>query len=108
MKNMMFISALVALAACGMSEDKFADKFADKACETCESWCDLPEGDDSGEDATADCDFDSKAAKECLKADWTCETIGEGDAAIEFPDLPAVCGTVYDCGSGDDDDDAEE
>lgn len=102
MKNLTAIASLAFLAACGISEESFAEKYADKFCEvsedlSCGDWC----GDTSGTGTTTattsnDCDFDSAAAKDCLNGEWTCNSDFD---PILFPEGPAACLEVYDCGT---------
>jgi hypothetical protein len=89
------VAALLLLAACGMSEGKFLKKVVDVACAACE-------GEDAFECAAFEeswtglegCEYDPKAAKECAKGEWTCNT---NTPPIVFPDRPSACDKVYEC-----------
>ena len=105
MKNVLVLSSIFALAACGLSQSKFEEKFGEKICEeyaTCNADVECStSGDD--DDGGAECaDYDKKKAKECLDGTYTCnDEFGEGFEFLEIPDAClAVCG-----GGGDDDDD---
>ena len=105
------------LVACGPSEDKFQDRFAESACETlmecsedggdsgfslvffenqeqCESFYSLAWG------FMGECDYDKKAAKECLKSldDLTCDGALEGPSACDDVYTGAACGWSWESG----------
>ena len=107
MKKFLSIAAVVTLAACGYSEDRFNDDLTEAWCEHLVE-CDLTEdtideciaeaGDEDTSDF-ADCDFDSQAARDCVQAVQGLECPDTG----EFSMLPAVCGDVYtNCGTTED------
>lgn len=105
------VALLPLLVACGVSEDKFKDKFAEKSCEVLLE-CAPGGGTDSGfgsffgsqEDCESlysfayafmgECDYDKKAAKECLKAldDASCDESPEEITACEEVWSGDTCG----------------
>jgi hypothetical protein len=89
------------LAACGLSEDQYQEKYLDKYCDqydTCdpEAQCDV----DSFPDMYNNCDYEPKTARQCLQAEWTCNT--DFDPII-FPEPADICEDVYVCGKDKDD-----
>jgi hypothetical protein len=99
------------LAACAPSEEKFQDRFAESACEVmlecaedgsdsgfslvlfenqeqCESFYSLAWG------FMGECEYDKKAAKECLKGldDLSCDGTMEGSSACDDVYTGAACG----------------
>lgn len=92
MSKFTFVPLIALMIGCGVSEDKFSEKFADKYCNewtSCgaeEDWGECPVG--AGDVLTSNCEFDAKAAKDCLKGSWTCDDV--------FPEQPSVCEDV--CG----------
>ncbi len=101
MRNLMTIFTL-ALVACGYSEEKYAEDLAAKLCDTlveCGGECVEGTGTGTGTVEIPDtCEFDSKAAKECIDATWECTDVG----GVQFPTPAAVCATVYVCeGTGE-------
>lgn len=99
MKNKLILSSVLVLAACGLSESKFAEKFGEKLCEeyaACNPDIECTTGDDD-DTSSADCTFDKGKANECLDGTYECdESFGEG---FEFVVVPAACGEVYsECG----------
>lgn len=103
MRNLLYISTLVVLGACGMSEDKFADKFVDAYCDAwdgCNTSTDCPVKAGESDDSDDSCEYDKKKAKECIKGDFTCnDEFGEG---MEFVEPPSVCADVFKCEGADD------
>lgn len=96
MRNLMVISSLFFVAACGLSQEKFEEQFAEKFCEewaACNTTTECPTGTGTGT-GTTECDFDKAAAKDCLDGEWTCNTDFPG---FEFPVPPAACADV--CGA---------
>ncbi len=94
MKNLTLFASAVLFTACGYSEDKFAEDFADKLCETCSDYCATATTTGTTTGGTDDaCDFDSKAAKDCIDGAWTCEDL----YGFQIPSLPDACADV--CGS---------
>jgi hypothetical protein len=100
------LSALPLFVACGYSESKFEDDFAaafcDKATELDCGECIEVTGDTTTTTTmdAADCDYDSKAAKDCVDGEWTCTEITvPGADPIQFVTPPAICADVYDCGT---------
>ena len=101
MKRFLMIGALAALTACGYSEDKFADESAEAFCtwavdcfEMFESVdaCLAEADDDTGDDMTEGCTYNSDAAKQCVDElnALTCDD--------SFEDYPSICNDVYtDC-----------
>ena len=99
---------LAPLVACGVSEDTFEEEFSTSVCETFVS-C-LDEGGDSGFSfvffetvdecvgfyelafalGTAECDYDKKAAKECLA-----EIEGATCDEVMSDEMPSACDDVY-------------
>ena len=98
MRNLLYVSALVALGGC-LSQTKFEEKFADKYCEEYLA-CTTAEGATCGEGTgTTDaepvaCEFDKAAAKACLDGTYSCNDEFPG---VEFVVIPAECANV--CGS---------
>lgn len=89
MKRSLVLSLLV-LAGC-MSPARFDSKFEARFCEEWKSCnpefeCELAELDYS------DCEFDGKAAKDCLSGDWVCDT---SNSAFPLVEPPEVCNQVY-------------
>jgi hypothetical protein len=91
---------LVVVSACEMSEDKFEDDFAKFGCDAVDicmeetfgteiDSCDVSVG------APDDCDYDPKAAQDCIKElkDPVCNQTS--DEYVEV--LASSCETVYDC-----------
>ena len=92
--------SLSLLSACGMKEEKFREQFIEASCESlmecsgddetllffdnvddCKTLLSLFWGD-----TVADCEYDAKLAKECMKA------IDPGECQAE---MPAACDDVY-------------
>ena len=99
MKNLLALSSLFALAACGLSSSKFDEKFEEKFCSEWEA-CNSDFSCDSTATGTttvdlSDCDFDKAKAKSCLDGDWTCDTTNTAFPIVMMPD---DCLTVYTCG----------
>lgn len=98
MRNLVYVAAL-ALVGC-YSEDKFADDYAAKLCDMIvecggEPCADATGTTDTTATATGECDFDAKAAKECIDATWECSPETGG---FSFPIPADVCLDV--CGGG--------
>ncbi|MCA9492682.1 MAG: hypothetical protein KC621_22265 [Myxococcales bacterium] len=98
MRNLVTLAAVASLAGC-LSEAKYNEKYATKYCEewvACAVATECPV-DSTGTSAEEDssCDFDRKAANDCLKGEWTCS---DGLEGYQFPEPPAACDNV--CGSG--------
>ena len=95
MRNL-FISAALLLAACGPSEDSFSEDFLAAACDAgceldSEFYCNPPEATGTTDATTeTECEFDKKAAKDCLNGEFTCDETGLTVA-------PAECANVYSC-----------
>ena len=89
MRNL-FISAALLLAACGPSEDSFADDFlanaCDAACDDSEFYCNPGDSTTDGT-SSVECDFDKKAAKDCLNGEFTCD----GEEGATYTVAPAAC-----------------
>lgn len=105
MKNLTLF-ALPLLVACGYSESKFEEDFAaafcDKATELDCGECVEATGTTTATTGTdaAECDYDSKAAKDCIDGEWTCTEITvPGADPILFVTPPDICLDVYDCGT---------
>ena len=104
--NLLMLSSLIATGCGGPSEDEFAEKAAEVACEkmfecmdqkaldfmgwddeeACREDMEVdyePGGDD------ADCEYDSKAADDCLDAfeDLSCEDLKAGNMPSECDDV---------------------
>lgn len=105
MRNL-FTVATLALVGC-YSESKYQEEFDAKWCEqtkACGGECSettAPVG--SGFDtATADlldgCDYDAKAAKDCIDAEWTCSPEVAG---FSYPITAEACHNVYVCSGSD-------
>ena len=93
MRNLLLMSSLLALGACGMSEDKFADKFAEAYCDQiseCGVDIDCPEA--GGTEVPDTCEYDKGNAKDCINGEWGCDD-------NDFPTIPDACANVYDCGA---------
>ncbi|MCB9687302.1 MAG: hypothetical protein H6738_14145 [Alphaproteobacteria bacterium] len=98
MRNLVYLAAVASLAGC-LSEAKYNQKYAEKYCE---EWaacgvateCPIDSTGTSAED-DGSCDFDRKAANDCLKGEWTCS---DGLEGYNFPETPAACDNV--CGGG--------
>lgn len=105
----LLIGATVMLAACGLSEDKFAEDFETKFCDAltvCGTECpDTSDGED-GEDTTADCEFDKDKAQDCLDG-LDAITEDDCDETTGFFTVPTACGEVYDCPAADGEDGEE-
>lgn len=97
------VPVLLLLGACGVSEEKFQEQYAEKAC-TLTMECSADESGgfffDSQEECesffalalslgTDGCDYDKKAAKDCLNAldEATCDNAGD--------ELESTCAEVY-------------
>ena len=104
MNRFMFVAGLVALTGCGLSEDKYAEESIRLSCEfIMECYADLElyasvdecitEVTADQEDPPADCEYDAKAAKDCLSGLGDLECPAEG----ELPETPAACEEVYVC-----------
>ncbi len=100
MKNLTLF-ALPMLAACGLSEEKFAEEYAQTFCDKiveldCGTECVEATGTDTTATATGTdtCEYDAKAAKDCLNGEWVCTDFGGG---FLFPEGPAECLQVYVC-----------
>lgn len=104
MKRFMYVAGLVALTGCGLSEDKYAEESIRLSCEfIMECYADLElyaSVDECITEVTADsedppdtCEYDAKAAKDCLSALEDMECPAEG----ELPETPAACEDVYVC-----------
>ena len=97
MKNALFIASLFALAACGLSEDKFAEEFATKVCDAyheCDESIDCEAGSTTDtSEAAVECEFDKDAAKACLDGVYACDD----SAGFPLVELPSDCLNVYDC-----------
>jgi hypothetical protein len=90
MRNLLYVSALVALAGCGINEEKFSEQFAEKYCEewaTCNTVdAPCPVSAAGTDTATAvECEFDKAKANECLDATLVCNADLEGNEYVEFP-----------------------
>lgn len=101
MKNLLYISTLVVLGACGYSEEKFADDFVESYCaawDTCNTAgadCPVTASEGDSTELPEGCEYDSKQAKECTKGEFGCDdSLGEG---LEFVTAPAACETVVVC-----------
>jgi hypothetical protein len=111
MKKWMLLT--VFLGGCGMSSSNYLESYAEIYCDRITNEC----ADDDfvmfesasdcelflngfGSLAVADCDYDAKAAKDCIKEieEATCDDINAGDGT-------ASCDIVYTGGSCDDDGD---
>ncbi len=84
------VLSLLLVAGC-LSPASFESKFESKFCaewNDCNpDWaCELAETDYS------DCDFDRKAAKDCLDEDWVCDN---SNTALPVIQLPEVCTRAY-------------
>jgi hypothetical protein len=101
MRNLITVATL-ALVACGYSEDKYAEDFAAKFCEQqvecggdpCEDGTTDTTGTTTTEPVDDTCEFDAKAAKECIDAAWDCTP---EIAGFSFPQPADVCANVYVC-----------
>ncbi len=93
--------ALMGLAACGYSEDKFL-------VNSVEPWCERPaECAGTFEAATCvdvfrstdrtGCDYDPEAARECHDALETAACIEDSPFELMILDVPAACESVYVC-----------
>lgn len=100
MRNLMFVSALFGLAACGPTEESFSEDFVTAYCDAwtaCNTTTDCPvsSGGTTTTTGTSTCDFDKAAASDCLDGEFTCNTDVPG---FEYVEAPAACANV--CGSG--------
>ena len=104
MNRFLLATSLVALTACGMSEDKYNEESIRLSCEfIIECYADLElyaDVDECIADVTADqedppegCEYDAKAAKDCLSGLDEMACPAEGD----LPETPAACEDVYVC-----------
>lgn len=104
MRNLLYLSTLVGLGACGLSEEKFWEKFETSYCS---SWDECHTGDNPcpflggpAEYAESECDFDPKLARACLNGEYTCDdSFGIGN---EFVLPPPECDEVYLCAADTD------
>ncbi|MEZ4316474.1 MAG: hypothetical protein R3F61_03170 [Myxococcota bacterium] len=95
MRNLL-LGGIAVLAGCGISEDKFAEDWVETYCAA------YDECDTSGrpcpvnienQTPAASCEFDKKAAKDCLSADLTCDDTIAGFEVVEAPEsCYIVCG----------------
>jgi hypothetical protein len=96
-----FLLVVVALGVAGcLTYEGFLRKKEAKYCEMLaecnpDTPCEIPSATDTGYGDFDDCDFDSRAARDCLRGVWTCDdTFGP---AWSYPLDPEVCSLV--CGS---------
>jgi len=108
MNRFLLATSLVALTACGMSEDKYNEESIRLSCEfIIECYADLELYDsvdaciteltDELQDPASGCEYDSKAAKDCLSGLEDLECPAEG----ETPTTPVACDEVYVCADTD-------
>lgn len=95
MKYALALISTVALVGC-LTPSRFDSKYEAKFCEEWEACnpdfsCDLAPLDYS------DCDFDRKAAKDCLDAQWTCDQSNSAFPKVVAPD---ACESAYVCNAG--------
>ncbi len=91
MRTLITISSLLALSAC-MSEAGFEKKSLANCEEAACADMDCNAGSDIEIPDT--CEFDAKAAKDCIKGEWTCS----GDEGFDYVVAPDACLDVYVCG----------
>ena len=123
MQRVLCATTLLWMSGCGVSESRFIERYNERVCAECEDavveFCAEEENEAmlicqdaeaSGGtgfgceaelesffragDEFSDCDYDSKAAAECLKGDWVCSNLG----VVFFPDYPDICDDVWVCG----------
>lgn len=97
MRNLVYAAAAVSLAGC-LSEEAYNTKYAEKYCEEWDA-CGVatPCPQDGMGESDESCDFNRKAANDCLKGEWTCS---DGLEGYNFPSPPAACDNVCTGGSG--------
>ena len=116
--------ALWCLVGCGVPESRFIEKYNERVCTECEDaaaefcedednqdmlmceeveasggagfGCEELESFEHSSEAFEECDYDAKAAADCLKGDWVCKT---DLAPVLYPDYPDICEQVWVCGS---------
>jgi hypothetical protein len=124
MRGLLGAVTLVSLNGCGVGESRFIERYNERVCSECEDasvefcadednqdmlmcqeaelsdgagfGCDELESFFQSGDSFDDCDYDAKAASECLKEEWVCKT---DLAPVLYPDYPDICEDVWVCGS---------
>lgn len=124
MQRLLSSMTLGCLVGCGVSESRFIERYNERVCSECEDaavefcedednqdmlmceeaevsdgagfGCDELESFFRSDDAFDDCDYDAKAAADCLKGEWVCKT---DLAPVLYPDYPDICEQVWVCGS---------
>ena len=114
----MWLPVVLGLGACGISEDKFQEEYIGKTCDLMmecsdESATGVTLGFDSAADCEAfigaffalsvsGCDFDAKAAKECLGSfdSATCDAVAGTEAAVCAEVYSGECGWLSTSTSG--------
>lgn len=96
MRKLLIASAgLMMAAACGINEEKFGEDFVETYCEAYE-FCDTsgracPVTVDDAVNST--CEFDKKAARDCLAEDFGCDDTIPGFEVVTTSDAClVVCG----------------
>jgi hypothetical protein len=109
MRNLLYVSALVALGGCGLNEEKFSEQYVEKyceewaACNTVDAPCPLEGAATGTATAEVECDFDKAKANECLDGTYVCNTDFPG---LEIVESPAACSEVCPVSAGTTDTDA--
>lgn len=110
----LIFALLIPLAACSLSQEKFAARSAEGSCELYQE-CGLLDSfggsleactfaiQDIQDAELADpvCAYDAKAARKCLKEikDLTCDDFEGGSDGSSTPNCDAVCGSTDDTGA---------
>lgn len=99
LRTLLLAAPLVSLGTGCLSYQDFLAKKHEKYCEELAKCnpdipCEQPEEADTGYGTGEECDFQSGAARDCLKGTWTCNTEFVG---FEYPIGPQACEGV--CGT---------
>ncbi len=95
MRTLLAVSTAAILTGC-LNQESFGEEYVEKFCavhDECDTSSRMCPVDLDGATSASNCDFDKKAARECLKADFGCDDEIPGFEVVTQPEACLlVCG----------------